>query len=32
MRVRVYVYPWLDLEEEIGKGLFLVLETEEVHV
>lgn len=32
MRVRVYVYPWLDLEEEIVKGLFLVLETEEVHV
>ena len=32
MCVRVNVYLWLDLEEEIVKELFLVLGTEEVHV
>lgn len=32
MCVRVNVYLWLDLEEEIIKELFLVLGTEEVHV
>lgn len=32
MCVRVNVYLWLDLEEEIVKELFLVLGTEEVRV
>lgn len=32
MCVRVNVYLWLDLEEEIVKELFLVPGTEEVHV
>lgn len=30
--VRVYVYTWLDLEEEIFKELFLALGTEEVPI
>ena len=32
MCVRVNVYLWLDLEEEIVKELFLVLGTEEVRI
>ena len=32
MCVRVNVYLWMDLEEEIVKELFLVLGTEEVRI